>query len=123
MVEPTPSRLAGRASFLVAVIHASGYPLETVINPTGAGDSFAGGFFGFLDQHRTRNVTDDLLRCAAVYGSVMASFTIEDFGNERLRSLNHGRDRDPDARLQTDDALRLAAGAGSAGRTAGCGLT
>src|SRR5690348_9763783 len=38
-------------------------------------------------------------------GSVMASFTIEDFGNERLRSLNHGRDRDPDARLQTDDAL------------------
>ncbi len=64
-----------------------GYPLETVIDPTGAGDSFAGGFFGFLDQHGTRNVTDDLLRCAAVYGSVMASFTIEDFGNERLRSL------------------------------------
>ena len=69
------------------VFFVPGYPLETVIDPTGAGDSFAGGFFGFLDQHGTQNVTDDLLRCAAVYGSVMASFTIEDFGNERLRSL------------------------------------
>jgi sugar/nucleoside kinase (ribokinase family) len=70
-----------------SVFFVPGYPLETVIDPTGAGDSFAGGFFGFLDQHGTQHVTDELLRCAAVYGSVMASFTIEDFGNERLRSL------------------------------------
>jgi len=69
------------------VFFVPGYPLETVIDPTGAGDSFAGGFFGFLDHHGTENMTDDLLRCAAVYGSVMASFTIEDFGSERLRSV------------------------------------
>jgi sugar/nucleoside kinase (ribokinase family) len=66
-----------------------GFPLETVADPTGAGDSFAGGFFGYLDTHTDGPFTEDKLRCAAVYGSVMASFNIEDFGSERLQRLTH----------------------------------
>ena len=66
-----------------------GYPLETVVDPTGAGDSFAGGFFGYLDSHADTPVTDAKLRCAAVYGSVLASFSIEEFGSERLQRLTH----------------------------------
>jgi sugar/nucleoside kinase (ribokinase family) len=58
------------------------YPLETVIDPTGAGDAFAGGFFGYLDS-----VGEEALRAAAVYGSVVASFGVEDFGTERLQRL------------------------------------
>ena len=64
-----------------------GYPLETVVDPTGAGDSFAGGFFGYLDHHSESLGNDDVLRCAAVYGSVIASFSIEEFGSERLQRL------------------------------------
>jgi cytidine kinase len=64
-----------------------GYPLETVVDPTGAGDAFAGGFFGYLDRHSGSEIADGALRCAAVYGSVVASFAIEDFGSERLQEL------------------------------------
>jgi len=64
-----------------------GYPLETVLDPTGAGDTFAGGFFGFLDALGTTEFSDNDLRCAAVYGSVLASFCVEDFGSERLQRL------------------------------------
>ena len=64
-----------------------GYPLETVVDPTGAGDAFAGGFFGYLDCHSGAGIADGALRCAAVYGSVVASFAIEDFGSERLQQL------------------------------------
>ncbi len=64
-----------------------GYPLETVVDPTGAGDAFAGGFFGYLDCQSEAGMTDQTLRCAAVYGSVLASFTIEEFGSERLQRL------------------------------------
>jgi sugar/nucleoside kinase (ribokinase family) len=64
-----------------------GFPLETVIDPTGAGDSFAGGFFGYLDCHADAEIGDEVLRCAAVYGSVLASFHIEAFGSERLHDL------------------------------------
>jgi len=53
----------------------------------------------------------------------MASFTIDDFGNERLRLLTMEEIEIRMRDFKTDDALRLAAGAGSAGRTAGCGLT
>jgi sugar/nucleoside kinase (ribokinase family) len=63
------------------------YPLETVIDPTGAGDSFAGGFFGFLDSLEGSDRSESDLRCAAVYGSVLASFAVEDFGSERLQRL------------------------------------
>ncbi len=65
-----------------------GYPLETVVDPTGAGDSFAGGFFGYLDRHLAdEGITDHLFRRAAVYGSVIASYAIEEFGSERLQRL------------------------------------
>ncbi len=63
------------------------YPLETVIDPTGAGDAFAGGFFGFLDSLDEPDFDDNHLRCAAVLGSVMASYCVEDFGSERLQRL------------------------------------
>ncbi|MBA2366367.1 MAG: sugar kinase [Actinobacteria bacterium] len=63
------------------------YPLETVVDPTGAGDSFAGGLCGYLDSLGGGRPTENQLRCAAVYGSVLASFTVEDFGTERLQRL------------------------------------
>jgi sugar/nucleoside kinase (ribokinase family) len=66
-----------------------GFPLETVIDPTGAGDSFAGGFFGYLDCQAGGEPDPDVIRAAAVYGSVMASFSIEAFGSERLQTLGH----------------------------------
>jgi len=64
-----------------------GYPLETVVDPTGAGDAFAGGFFGYLDHHAESLDNDQVIRCAAVYGSVLASFAIQEFGSERLQRL------------------------------------
>ncbi len=64
-----------------------GYPLERVLDPTGAGDSFAGGFIGFIDARAGEPLTDDLLRCAMVCGSVLASFNVEAFGTERVESL------------------------------------
>ncbi len=61
------------------------YPLESVFDPTGAGDTFAGGFMGYLAaQDRT---DDAAMRRALVYGSVMASFTVEDFSLNRLTGL------------------------------------
>jgi sugar/nucleoside kinase (ribokinase family) len=65
------------------------YPLEDVLDPTGAGDSFAGGFVGFLAAHAAGGgeASDDLLRSAMVYGSVLASFNVESFGTERLQAL------------------------------------
>jgi sugar/nucleoside kinase (ribokinase family) len=66
-----------------------GFPLETVVDPTGAGDAFAGGFFGYLDSHADGELTDECLRRATVYGSVLASFNIEEFGSERLQRLTH----------------------------------
>lgn len=63
------------------------HPCEEVVDPTGAGDSFAGGFLGYLDK--AANVRDENeIRRATVHGSVMASFVIEDFGINRLRSLS-----------------------------------
>lgn len=64
------------------------HPCEHVIDPTGAGDSFAGGFLGYLD--RAPGLAGKDIRRAAVYGSVLASFAIEDFGIGRFLTL--GRD-------------------------------
>lgn len=61
------------------------HPCEEVIDATGAGDSFGGGFMGYLDM--VKSISEKEIRKAAVYGSVLASFTIEDFGIERLKSL------------------------------------
>src|SRR6185369_14789316 len=63
------------------------YPLEKVFDPTGAGDSFAGGFMGYL---AATNATDEAaVRRAIIYGSVMASFNVEEFGCERMRRLTY----------------------------------
>ncbi len=63
------------------------YPLAKVVDPTGAGDSFAGGFMGYLAA--VEDATEDAVRRAVVAGSVMASFTVEKFGLERLTSLTN----------------------------------
>ena len=64
-----------------------GLLIEEVADPTGAGDSFAGGFLGYLDSVGAESLNGDELRRAMVFGSVMASFNVEDFGTERVRSL------------------------------------
>ena len=64
------------------------YPLETVNDPTGAGDSFAGGFLGYVASHGPGAGEDEgVLRRAMTYGSVLASFNVEEFGTERVRRL------------------------------------
>jgi sugar/nucleoside kinase (ribokinase family) len=64
---------------------APALPLEEVVDPTGAGDSFAGGFFGYLASRR--ELTPAILRRAMFYGGVMGSFACERFGTERLQKL------------------------------------
>jgi len=66
---------------------APAYPLEDVFDPTGAGDTFAGGFMGYLAS--IRDFSDENLRKALVMGSVMASFTVEDFSLGGIRSLSY----------------------------------
>lgn len=61
------------------------YPLETVIDPTGAGDSFAGGFMGYLATHQ--NPTNKEVRQAIIFGSVLGSFCVEELGTRRLERL------------------------------------
>lgn len=61
------------------------HPCEDVVDPTGAGDSFAGGFLGYLDN--IKSFSGKEIRRAVVYGSVLASFAIEDFGIDRLKIL------------------------------------
>jgi sugar/nucleoside kinase (ribokinase family) len=68
-----------------SVFATPAYPLEEVFDPTGAGDSFAGGLMGHLA--RTGDRSDGGLRRAIVYGSVVASFTVEDFGVKRLTAV------------------------------------
>jgi len=66
------------------------YPLEDIHDPTGAGDTFAGGLAGCLASQDHSTVTFEDLRRAVVYGSVMASFNVEAFSLERLRTLTQG---------------------------------
>ncbi len=70
------------------VFSAPAYPLEDLRDPTGAGDTFMGGFAGYLA--RVPAITPDVLRRAVVYGSAMASFCVEAFGPERLCTLTPG---------------------------------
>ena len=71
------------------------FPLEEVHDPTGAGDSFAGGFMGYLAS--AGSITDESLKRAMVYGSVVGSFTVERFGVDRLKTLTR---REIDARAK-----------------------
>jgi sugar/nucleoside kinase (ribokinase family) len=73
---------AAGASFAVPAV-----PLEHVVDPTGAGDSFAGGLVGALAAHG--DLADGALRRAMACGSVLASFTVEDFGMRRLQAVQH----------------------------------
>jgi sugar/nucleoside kinase (ribokinase family) len=75
-------------------------PSENVVDPTGAGDSFAGGFLGYLDRFRV--ASPRRFRRAAVYGSIIASFVIEDFGIDRFRTLSR---RDIDRRYMSFQKL------------------
>jgi sugar/nucleoside kinase (ribokinase family) len=64
-----------------------GFLLEDVRDPTGAGDSFAGGFLGYLDMQGTEDPSPEALRRAMAYGTVLASFNVEEFGTERVARL------------------------------------
>ena len=68
------------------IFAAPAFPLESIFDPTGAGDTFAGGFIGHLARCGTIN--DLEMRRAVLYGSAMASFCVEKFGTEKIASLN-----------------------------------
>jgi sugar/nucleoside kinase (ribokinase family) len=67
------------------MFYAPAMPLENVFDPTGAGDSFAGGFIGYLSK--SNNLTFENMKAAVIYGSVMASFCVEKFGTEKLTEI------------------------------------
>ena len=71
------------------VFFAPALPLEDVFDPTGAGDSFAGGFVGYLAQ--TKDISFENMKRAIIFGSAMASFTVEKFGVERLIGLTQAQ--------------------------------
>ena len=70
------------------IFAAPAYPLETIFDPTGAGDSFAGGFMGYLASRDGHDLTEMDFRLATMYGSAIASFTVEAFSTERLQALS-----------------------------------
>jgi sugar/nucleoside kinase (ribokinase family) len=74
------------------VFAAPAFPIEDVVDPTGAGDSFAGGFMGWLA--RTGSTTPQSIRTAMILGSVLASFAVEDFSLDRFRTLDLSQIRD-----------------------------
>jgi len=78
-----------------SIFFAPAYPLESVFDPTGAGDSFAGGFIGYLAA--TGDLSDENMRRAVVVGSAMGSFAVEKFSNARLLEITRA---DIDKRLQ-----------------------
>ncbi len=63
------------------------YPLETVVDPTGAGDTFAGGLVGYIAAHPGEPLSDELLRRAMAHATVLASYNVEEFGTERVQRL------------------------------------
>jgi len=69
------------------IFSAPAYPLETIFDPTGAGDSFAGGFIGWLA--RTDDLSSENLKRAVIYGSTLASFCVEKFSVDSLRDLSY----------------------------------
>lgn len=69
------------------IFSAPAYPLENVFDPTGAGDSFAGGFMGYLSN--TMNFDEINIRKAIIFGSVMASYNVESFSLDKIKSLDY----------------------------------
>jgi sugar/nucleoside kinase (ribokinase family) len=63
------------------------FPTADVTDPTGAGDTFAGGFVGYVAANADGEPDDDLLRRALAYGTALASFNVEAFGSERMQTL------------------------------------
>ncbi len=82
------------------VFFAPALPLEEVFDPTGAGDTFAGGFIGHIAK--TKDISFENMKTAIIVGSAMASFSVEKFGTQRLREITRA---DIDARLQEFVAL------------------
>jgi sugar/nucleoside kinase (ribokinase family) len=79
------------------------YPLHQVVDPTGAGDTFAGGFVGFIAKHVDQLHDPEVLRNAMAYGTALASFNVEQFGTEGLQEV------EPSAvRARVDDLWRFA---------------
>ena len=74
------------------VFSAPAYPLEMIYDPTGAGDTFAGGFIGYL--HKTNDLDVESVKSAVVFGSTLASFCVEKFSIDGLRDLNYLRIHD-----------------------------
>jgi sugar/nucleoside kinase (ribokinase family) len=64
------------------------FPLEKVVDPTGAGDTFAGGFVGYIAAHPEEEISDELLRQAMAHGTALASFNVEEFGTQRIEHLS-----------------------------------
>lgn len=84
------------------IFAAPAYPLETIFDPTGAGDSFAGGFMGYLASRDGAGLTEMDYRLATMYGSAIASFTVEAFSTGRLQGLSR---EEIDSRLTAFRAL------------------
>jgi sugar/nucleoside kinase (ribokinase family) len=74
------------------IFSAPAYPLETIFDPTGAGDTFAGGFIGYL--YKTQDLSSENLKRAVIYGSSMASFCVENFSTKALENLSHQKIQD-----------------------------
>jgi sugar/nucleoside kinase (ribokinase family) len=85
--------VAKQGEYGAALVTADGffalpaYPLETVVDPTGAGDTFAGGFVGYVARHVHDPLSDSQLRQAMAYGTALASFNVEEFGTDRVARL------------------------------------
>jgi sugar/nucleoside kinase (ribokinase family) len=85
--------VAKQGEYGAALVTADGFfslpafPLESVVDPTGAGDTFAGGFVGYIAAHADEEITDELLRQAMAHGTALASFNVEEFGTHRIESL------------------------------------
>ncbi|AXC09452.1 Ribokinase [Acidisarcina polymorpha] len=77
---------SGKPGYTSVPFRAPALPLDAVVDPTGAGDSFAGGFFGYLASQP--EVTPAVFKRAMFYGGVMGSFAVEKFGTERLQQLS-----------------------------------
>lgn len=75
-----------------SIFSAPAYPLESIYDPTGAGDSFAGGFIGFL--HKTNDLSFENIKRAVIYGSTMASFCVEQFSTKGLEEIDYLRVND-----------------------------